>query len=88
MKANQPHAVYGNVPTIIHGGHFYLTRLMECTAQSMLHSFVMDQFLTNTVHHRSRLLLRRMGDFYRQGLLEKKIEASGTMLSYFYILKS
>ncbi|KAF8965329.1 hypothetical protein BDZ97DRAFT_1659254, partial [Flammula alnicola] len=73
MRANQPHAIYGKEPTIIHGGHFYLTSLMEMTAQSMFHSFIMDQFLTNTVHYRSRVLLRRIIDFYRLGLLEKKL---------------
>ncbi|KAF8957876.1 hypothetical protein BDZ97DRAFT_1669173, partial [Flammula alnicola] len=73
MRANQPHAVYGKELTIIHGGHFYLTSLMEMTAQSMFHSFIMDQFLMNTVHYRSRLLLRRIIDFYRLGLLEKKL---------------
>ncbi|PPQ83530.1 hypothetical protein CVT25_006959 [Psilocybe cyanescens] len=76
MRANQPHAVYGKEPTIIHGGHFYLTSLMEKTAESIIHSFVMDQFLTNTVHYRSRQLLRRIVDFCRLGFLEKKLVQS------------
>lgn len=80
MPANQPHSVYGSEPTIIHGGHFFLASVMETTAQSLFHSFVMNQFLTNTFHYRSRQLLRRILDFFRLGLLERKLALSGMML--------
>lgn len=79
MRANQPHAVYGKEPTIVHGGHFYLAGLLETTAQSIFHSFTMNQFLTNTVHHRSLLLLQRMIDFFRLAFLEKKFVDSGAL---------
>ena len=81
MRPNQPHAVYGKEPTIVHGGHFYLTTAMEATAAGIMHSFTMDSYLTNTVHHKSRMLLRRIIDFYRLGLLEKKIDKSGRSLT-------
>ncbi|KAF8896910.1 hypothetical protein CPB84DRAFT_1848087 [Gymnopilus junonius] len=78
MRANQPHAVYGKEATIIHGGHFYLSSMMEVTVQSLIHTFILDQFLSNTTYHQSHLLLHRIIDFYRMGLLEEQYVDPGT----------
>jgi hypothetical protein len=74
MPACQPHAVYGNEHTVCIGGHFYLTHLMETTAQGLLHAFVLNEFITNTYHYQSRALFRRILDFCKKGLLEGKVK--------------
>lgn len=77
MKANMPHFVYGLEPAIIHGGHFYMMDLMQETLQSLVHSLVLSDFITNITHHPSRALLRRMLIFCYMGLVENMVRALG-----------
>ena len=79
MRPGRPHFVYGPENTICYGGHFYATRLMQATLQSIVHSFVVGVFITNTVHYPSRLLLRRVIALYGLGLVEENhIASTGT----------
>lgn len=59
------------------GGHFYMMELMQETVQGLLHSFMLNSFITNNTHHSSRALLRRMLMFCYMGLVENVIHSSG-----------
>ncbi len=77
MQPNTPHAVYGPANTIVHGGHYYTTCLMQTTLQGIIHCFVVGDFITNITHHPSRQLLRRIVLFYHQGLVKRRIKITG-----------
>lgn len=47
---------------------------MEDTAISLMHSFVCNELITNTVHHPTRMLLRRMAQFFHEGLVVGTVE--------------
>ena len=79
MKPGQPHFVFGYAHSICLGEHFYTTHNMQETLQSLIHSFVLHKFLTNTSHP-TYVLLRRIILFYHMGLLEDKIPKSGMFL--------
>ncbi|KAF8872168.1 hypothetical protein BD779DRAFT_1477708, partial [Infundibulicybe gibba] len=64
MRPNTPHAVYTHGHAICHGGHFYATSCLQDTLYSLIHSFVAGSVVTNTEHRASRLILRRMVQFY------------------------
>ena len=69
MRPNTPHAVFSPVHAICHGGHFYSTGNLQRTFFGIVHAFIGGQLLTNTEHSPSRGLLRRMGQFYYDGLI-------------------
>ncbi|KJA15033.1 hypothetical protein HYPSUDRAFT_149642 [Hypholoma sublateritium FD-334 SS-4] len=73
MRPNTPHFVFGTENSICYGGHFYSTLTMQQTLSGVVHSFMLDKFLTNTTHQASRQLLRRILVFYLHGLMDKKI---------------
>jgi hypothetical protein len=50
---------------------------MQKTLQGLVHSFIIGDFITNTAHYPSRLLLRRVMLLYGLGLLEKRITITG-----------
>jgi len=77
MQPGLPHFVYGLENAIIHGGHFYSSSLMQVTVQSLIHTFVVNEFISNTFHHPSRPLLRRIVTFWGLALLEKNITPEG-----------
>lgn len=77
MRPNTPHFVFGTENSICYGGHFYSTLTMPQTLSGVIHSFILDKFLTNTAHQASRQLLRRMLVFYLHGLMDKKISTEG-----------
>jgi hypothetical protein len=77
MQPGVPHFVYGLENTIIHGGHFYSSSLMQATAESLVHSFVLSNFISNTFHHPSRQLLRRIVIFWSLALLESRLTSTG-----------
>ena len=78
MRPGQPHFVYGPENAITHGGHFYCSSLMQETAQSLIHTFVLSDFVSNTFHHESRQLLRRIITFWALALLtEDLVEPEG-----------
>ena len=81
MRPNTPHFVFGMENTICYGGHFYCTSTMQQTLSGVIHSFMLDKFLTNTSHQASRQLLRRILMFYLHGLMDKKISSQGVKLS-------
>jgi len=77
MKAGTPHFVYGPKDTICHGGHYYSTCTMQATLQSLIHSFVIGDFITNIAHNPSRQLLRRILLFYHLGLMDRDGSETG-----------
>lgn len=77
MRPGVPHFVYGPEHTICSGGHYYATCLMQATLQSLVHSFVIGDFVTNIRHHPSRQLLRRIVLFYGKGLVDNCIKVTG-----------
>jgi hypothetical protein len=80
MRPGQPHFVYGPEHTIAYGGHFYASCLMQDTLQSVVHNFVLSNFITNTSHHASRELLRKLLLFFGLGLGQKRIQREGKSL--------
>lgn len=86
MQPGTPHFVFGMENSICYGGHHYSTALMQQTLQGIIHSFILDKFLTNTAHQGSRQLLRRILIFYLHGLMDKKISPEGTHLFIIIIL--
>lgn len=49
---------------------------MQNTAASLIHSFVCCDLVTNTSHHPTRLLLRRLAHFYYLGLVKGIFDSS------------
>jgi hypothetical protein len=77
MQPGVPHFVYGVEDAIIHGGHFYSSSLMQATLASLVHTLVLSNFISNTFHHPSRQLLRRIVIFWALGLLEDRLTPQG-----------
>lgn len=77
MQPGVPHFVYGLENAIIHGGHFYSSSLMQATLPSLIHTLVLSTFISNTFHHPSRQLLRRIAIFWGLGLLEGRMTPAG-----------
>jgi hypothetical protein len=86
MRPGTPHFVYGIENTIIHGGHFYCSTLMQSTLEGLVHTFVLSNFLTNTFHYPSRELLRKIVLFWAYGFLEKSLNPQGTSTVIFHCL--
>ena len=80
MLPNTPHFVFGMENSICYGGHFYSTMTMQRTLSGLIHSFMLDKFVTNTAHQASRQLLRRILVLYLHGLMDKKISTEGMKL--------
>ena len=80
MPPNTPHFVLGMENSICYGGHFFATLSMQQTLFGIIHSFILDKFVTNTVHPTSRQLLRRILIFYLHGLMDKKVLPQGMRL--------
>jgi hypothetical protein len=77
MQPGVPHFVYGLENSIIHGGHFYSSSLMQSTLTSLVHTFVLNEFISNTFHHPSRQLLRHIVIFWGLALLEGRLTPEG-----------
>lgn len=77
MQPGVPHFVYGLENTIIHGSHFYSSSLMQPTVASLVHGFVLSDFISNTFHHPSCQLLRRIVIFWALALLEGRLTPEG-----------
>lgn len=84
MRPGVPHYVYGVENTIIHGGHFYCVSQMQATVDSLVHTFILSDFISNTFHHPSRELLRRIVVFWALGLLQHPFSANGIIGAHFY----
>jgi hypothetical protein len=69
MRPNTPHAVFTPDHAICHGGHFYCTSTLLQTLFGIVHAFIGGLVLTNTEHLPSRKLLRRMAQFFYDGLV-------------------
>lgn len=81
MRPNTLHAVYTPEHAICHGGHFYAISTIQDTLFGLVHSFIAGNFVTNTDHKSSRLLLRRIAHFY-YGALVLGIIDEDRMLNY------
>ncbi|CAA7258846.1 unnamed protein product [Cyclocybe aegerita] len=69
MRPNIVHSVITTGHSICHGGHFYATSTIQETACGLIHSFICCDLITNTTHHPSHLLLRRLMQFFYCGLV-------------------
>jgi hypothetical protein len=69
MMPNAPHAVYTPEHAVCHGGHFFAKSTMEKTMFGIIHGLMGGLLLTNTDHHPSWLLLRRIAYFYHDVLV-------------------
>ncbi|KAJ3488570.1 hypothetical protein NLJ89_g11603 [Agrocybe chaxingu] len=69
MRPNVVHSVITTGHSICHGGHFYATSTIQETVCGLIHSFICRDLITNTSHHPSRLLLRRLMQFFYYGLV-------------------
>ncbi|KAF8873848.1 hypothetical protein CPB84DRAFT_1690553 [Gymnopilus junonius] len=76
MKANTPHFVYGMEAAVCHGGHYYMTSLMQDTLQGVIHAFILNNFLTNTSHWPTCQIFHHILLFYHLGLMEESIPSS------------
>ncbi|KAF8874506.1 hypothetical protein CPB84DRAFT_1690089 [Gymnopilus junonius] len=76
MKPSTPHFVYGITAAVCHGGHYYMTSLMQDTLQGVIHAFVLNNFLTNTAHWPTRQIFCRILLFYHLGLVEGCVPSS------------
>lgn len=83
MRPGVPHSVYGVENTIIHGGHFYCASQMQAIVQSLVHTFILSDFISNTFHTPSRELLRRIVIFWAVGLLLSPFSPQGIIMDYF-----
>jgi hypothetical protein len=86
MRPGVPHFVYGLENAITHGGHFYCASLIQATLQSLIHSFVLSDFISNTFHHPSRQLLRRLVVFWGLALLENRLTPQGKLATILYCI--
>lgn len=77
MQPNTPHFVFGLENTICYGSHHYSTMTMQLTLQGVVHTFILDKFITNTSHFATRSLLRRIVIFYLDGTMGRKIPIDG-----------
>lgn len=69
MKPNTAHMVFTPKPTICHGGHAFLTGLMQDTLRGMIHGLVDHYQITNTNHPPAGMLLRRIASFYHAAFI-------------------
>ena len=88
MQPGVPHFVFGPEDTICYGGHFYVTALMQNTLQSLLHSFIVGDFITNITHLPSRSLLRRLVLLYHIGLVEDQFQHTDKLDAFFPVDKA
>ena len=87
MKPNTAHMVFTPKPSICHGGHAFLTGLMQDTLRAMIHSFVDHLQITNTNHPPAGMLLRRIALFYYTAFIfNEKDSMEGTCLIVFNML--
>ena len=77
MRPGVPHFVYGLEDAITHGGHFYSSSLIQATVQSLIHTFVLSDFISNTFHNSSRLLLRRIVLLWGLGVVALRVDDDG-----------
>lgn len=65
-----------------------MTCLMQLTLQSLLHSFVVGEFITNISHHPSRALLRRIVILYGRGLVEDCLQPTGNDQGFLFLKRT
>ncbi|KDR65087.1 hypothetical protein GALMADRAFT_82293, partial [Galerina marginata CBS 339.88] len=72
MGPNSAHWVYTPFHTICSGGHYISTPNMQDTLIGLIHTFMLDDFITNINHPPTRILFCRMATFYYDDLVQKK----------------
>jgi hypothetical protein len=70
------HAVFSPENCIFEGGHFYAASTMQDTMFAIVHTFI-NNYYTNADKPSYGLFLRRIGWFYHQVLVQKKMEDDG-----------
>ena len=64
MRPNTPQAVYTPDPSIVLGGHFYLTSNIQDMLWAIVHCFMGNNIVTNVEHGQTKNLLLRMLQFF------------------------
>ncbi|PPR03026.1 hypothetical protein CVT24_012289 [Panaeolus cyanescens] len=82
MRAGQLHMVVGPVDTICRGFHFYGGNLMQYTLSALIHTFSLNEYITNTTHAASRQILRSITIFFYGVLFAKTTDLSARMLEH------
>lgn len=77
MRPNTLHAVYSPQDSVCHGGHYYATSTMRDTFVGLVHTFLLDDYITNISHPPSRFLLAEMINFYHSALVKGVIRSRG-----------
>jgi hypothetical protein len=60
MRPNTPHYVLGIEDTIVHGRHFYASSTISDTCFAIVHTFVINDEITNQNHDHTRTHIRRL----------------------------
>lgn len=69
MPPGLQHAVYTSESSVAEGCHFFTSRTLLDTLVALSHSFICHEFITNTTHPETRVLLRRLQHFAHRGLV-------------------
>ncbi|KDR65363.1 hypothetical protein GALMADRAFT_148754 [Galerina marginata CBS 339.88] len=88
MRPNTLHQVYGPMPTISRGSHFINSATMQDTNFGVIHTFICHDFITNTSHHPTRMLFRRIAEFYWGGLVQEKFVSNGKLIFHLKTFES
>ncbi|KAF5323897.1 hypothetical protein D9611_008457 [Ephemerocybe angulata] len=71
MPPDTLHAVQTLGSTFCRGGHFYCSSTLALTAASLVHSFLMENFITNTRHLRLTPVWLRIAIYYHDRIVVK-----------------
>ncbi|KDR83318.1 hypothetical protein GALMADRAFT_54761 [Galerina marginata CBS 339.88] len=72
MGPDCPHWVYTPFHTICTGGHYIASATIQDTMIRLIHTFMLDSYISNTNHTPTRILLCWLASLYYQGLVKKK----------------
>ncbi|KDR65552.1 hypothetical protein GALMADRAFT_148591 [Galerina marginata CBS 339.88] len=72
MGPDCPHWVYTPFHTICSGGHYIASATIQDTVIGLIHAFMLDNFISNTNHPPTRILLCRLASFYFEGLVKQR----------------
>ncbi|KDR68473.1 hypothetical protein GALMADRAFT_44036, partial [Galerina marginata CBS 339.88] len=88
MMPYTAHLVYTASHTICSGGHLFPTSTMRYTMLGLMHTFILSNFISNTNHVPTRVLLCRMAVFYYQGLVLEKYNQDEDASAHLFPLES
>ncbi|KDR67912.1 hypothetical protein GALMADRAFT_146664 [Galerina marginata CBS 339.88] len=72
MGPDCPHWVYTPFHTICSGGHYIASSTIQDTMIGLIHAFMLDNFVSNTNHTPTRILLCRLASLYYEGFVKQR----------------